>query len=119
MKKIIEKTETEILTNSGSPEKMSFEDMKKNIAEYKRLQKLIKALPKEDRAKLLPRRVREVSDQIKPMIEEVGLALVRNEKVIVSEFEKTITTEKPNGQKWLTWKLPNYTFCLMINKKKD
>lgn len=115
----VDKVDTEILTSVESPQVMSFEDMKRSVAEYKRLEKIIKALPKEERAKLLPKRVREVSKRLIPMIDEIALALVRNETEIVEEFKTTISAEKPNGQRWITFRLPNYTFCLAINKPKD
>jgi len=110
------KIDTEML--QGAPEKMSFEDMKTAIQDFKRLQKLIKAMPKEDRAKLMPKRERVISDNIMPLIDEIRKSLDKYSDNIKSEFKTTISIEKPDGQKWLTWKLDNYTFCLAINKNK-
>lgn len=112
------KVDTEVLTSSGAPEGMSFADMQIAVKEYKKLQKLIKAMPKEERAKLMPKRERIVSDQIKPMIVKIQTLLNEYQENIKSEFKTTISVEKPDGQKWLTWKLENYTFCLAINKTK-
>ncbi len=119
MSKKTEKTETEILTNAGAPEKMSFAEMQKAIAEYKKLQKLIKSLPKEDRAKLMPKRERVITDNIKPLIVKISSLLNEYQENIKSEFKTTVSIEKPNGQKWLTFKLNSYTFCIAINKVKE
>lgn len=112
------KVETEILTSIGAPETMSFEEMKKAVTEYKKLQKLIKSMPKEDRAKLMPKRERIISDNIKDMIDDIKVVLSQHVEEIQIEFQRTISTEKPKGQRWLTWKLEDYTFCLAINKPK-
>ena len=113
------KVGTEVLTSIGAPQGMSFEDMSKNVKEYRRLQKLIKAMPKEDRAKLMPKRERIISDNIKDMIKKIDTLLSEFSDNIASEFKSTVSVEKPEGQKWLTWKLDTYTFCLAINKKKE
>lgn len=110
------KIETEVL--QSAPKNLSFDEMKQAIQDFKRLQKIIKAMPKEDRAKLMPKRERVISDNIQAMIKGISEILEMFQENIKKEFKTTISIEKPDGQKWLTWKLDTYTFCLAINKKK-
>lgn len=108
------KMDTEVLTNAGSPEVLTFDEMKKMVSEYKKLGKAIKAISKEDRAKLMPKRERVITDNIKPLTSKIEKLLTEYRENLEVEFKTTISTEKPNGQKWIGYKFDKFRIHIQL-----
>lgn len=112
---------TETLKSIGSPETISFDEMKKLVSQFNEMKKNIKLqtkdMSKEDKKKLgiIKGKKREISEQIKPFIAKVFKLISDYQDNLADEFKLTISDEKPEGQKWLTFKSDDgFTFC--INK---
>ncbi len=102
------------------PEKMSFEEMKKSVEEFKRLQKIIKALPKEEKAKLLPPvRAREIPENLQKLAELIFKSVNTFEEMIKIEFSNSVTTDKPEGNKSISLTSDICHFSIAIIRKSE
>ena len=117
----VEEVKAETIANTIEAPK-TYEEMQQMVAEYKKLQKAIKALPKEDREKLLPSvKAREIPESL------IDLSTIIFEKVnfwesnLDSEFAKTVTTDKPDGNKSISLSSEdcNYTVAIIRKIKKE
>lgn len=110
------------INTASAPSEMTFEEMQKAVAEFKKLQKIIKALPKEDRAKLLPPvRAREIPEGLLVLADYIKKGLVSHYDNINPEFAKTVTTDKPNGNKSisLSWEDCDFSVAIIRKAKKE
>ena len=118
-------SKTETAKNAGFPEGMSYEEMKKQMEEFNKLNRLVKlakkTMSKEEQKKIgisQGKKRREISEEIKPFIKKVFKLISEYQNNILSEFKLTITDEKPDGQKWLTFTSDDgITFCINKNAK--
>jgi len=113
----VEEVKAETIANTIEAPK-TYEEMQQMVAEYKKLQKAIKALPKEDREKLLPPvKAREIPESL------IDLSTIIFEKVnfwesnLDSEFAKTVTTDKPDGNKSISLSSEDCKFTVAIIRK--
>ncbi len=107
---------------------MNFEEMKKEIEKFNAMKKAIKETKKtlsaktdltaEEKLQLklissTKGKKRELSEAIKPFIKRVFKLIVEFQDTILEEFENTKSEDKPDGQKWLTFKSDEgITFCV-------
>ena len=102
----------------GAPTGLSFEEMQKAVTEFKRLQKLIKELPKEEREKLLPpTHKREIPESLSVLADYIKKGLISHYDNIKPEFDKTVTTEKPDGNKSISLSWEDCDFSVAIIRK--
>jgi hypothetical protein len=106
------------LDPKGIPATMSFEEMQKAVAEFKKLQKIIKAMPKEDRAKLLPPvKAREIPESLTDLAEIIFEKVTFWKENLKSEFAKTVTLDKPDGNKSISLSNEDCDFSIAIIRK--
>lgn len=96
-----------------SDELKKFQEMKRQLAELK------KVIPKEALKEIKGERITVLSDEMKKFQSEVLPIMKRHEGDFVRELSKTITTEKPNGNKSLTISFDGVSFYLYIVKKRE
>jgi hypothetical protein len=101
------------------PQKMSFEEMKKSVEEFKRLQKIVKSIPKEEREKLLPSvHKREIPEALISMSEVIFSEIEKFKTQINEIFENSISTEKPEGNKSISLSSEDCSFSIAIIRTK-
>jgi len=101
---------------------LSFEEMKKMVDQYKSLQKQIKALPKEEREKLLPAiHKREIPESLKDLAGVVFSELKKFTPQIKTLFDISITLEKPEGNKSISLSIDecDYSIAIIRRGKKN
>lgn len=102
----------------AAPSGMSFDDMKKAVEDFKRLQKIIKLMPKEDRQKLMPPiRKHEIPDSLAELA-QIIFEKINSFKSAISEiFSNSVTTEKPDGNKSISLTIDECDFSVAIIRK--
>ncbi len=112
--------DTLTINPKSAPAGMSFEEMQQAVLEFKKLQKIIKAMPKEDREKLLPPvKAREIPESLSDFANDL-FDLVKSVYVeFDSEFAKTITLDKPDGNKSISLSREDCKFSIAIIRKSE
>lgn len=114
-KKVVEEVEE---VKVETKQALSFEEMQKSVAEFKRLQKLIKQLSKEDRVKLLPPvHKREIPESLVNLAETIFETINKDVKAIREILSSSVTTDKPDGNKSISLSIDECEFSIAIIRK--